>query len=619
MTIEPEGTQGKPSGLAGKIGLCGNCAKVGPGTLPMDERGSVGVEGRRGGRSMLGEASMQESGPIDVRIARRTFLATTASLALAGTARAGSVDVGKTLARADGSRRRAHLAEHAGAKECIDLYYEGAVFAYAALAADPCGPRSNRALGVYNASLAGCLRAASRHRAIDPRSHLIVRGPGGVTSVPVVHRGFVWSPADFHGLLDPSASPRNPSNFRDHSRVGVGAPQVVVRKNVRATPEDAFLHDPMFFPATAVLRPDLNAWLGGAGGPGDVLEFHDPLRVGRIDMPGSNGPLAADFDAPIAYLERSTKGLESGWSGLLNPSQDVNRAFLGLLEPFQPGKIPVIFVHGLYDTPYTFTDLMNGLRLRPGFLDRYQIAGYRYATGLTFLHSAALFRRDLHNFQATFDPSQADPGFQDSVLIGHSMGGLQVKLQVVSSGDAFWDLVSCRPLGALAATDRVRSTLGSLFYFDPVPFVRRAIFLATPHDGLSAAASPGGVLSERLTRPPQDLKNLAAQVDADNPGAIRPYMHDLPNSIGMLRRREPLHRTLRDLPIAPHVRYNTVAGTGRFIPPAIARGDGIVPVKSASLDGAETQVLVPESHTTINTSQYTLVEVDRILRGHAAG
>lgn len=567
---------------------------------------------------MLVEASMDETGPVDLRIARRTFL-TAAALAVAPASRAGSIDVGKALACADAARRRAHLAEHAGAKECVDLYYEGTVFAYAALAADPCGPRSAKAIGAYNASLAGCLRAATRHRVIDPRSQLIVRGPGGATSVPIVHRGFVWSSADFHGLLEPAAAPRNPSNFRDHSRAGLGAPQVVIRRNVRATPEDAFLHEPMFFPATAVLRPDLGAWLNGGGGGGDVLEFHDPLRIDRVDMPGSNPPLAADFDAPIAYLERSTKGLESGWSGLLNPSQDGNRAFLGLLEPFQPGKIPIIFVHGLYDTPYTFTDLMNGLRLRPGFLDRYQIAGYRYATGLTFLHSAALFRRDLHNFEATFDPSRADPGVQNSVLIGHSMGGLQVKFQVVSSGDAFWNLVSCRHLAALDATDRVRSTLASLFYFEPVPYVRRAIFLATPHDGLSAAASPGGVLSERLTRPPQDIKHLAAQVDADNPGSIRPYMHDLPNSIGMLRRREPLHQALRDLPISPQVRYNTVAGTGRFIPASIAHGDGIVPVKSASLDGAESQVLVPESHTTINTSQYTLVEVDRILQRHAAG
>jgi hypothetical protein len=585
----------------------------------MERGASAPKDGAGIGR--LGEASMDGSEPVDVRIGRRSFLTAAAALAVApsATVGAGAADVGKLLGRAESARRRGHLAEHVGAKDCVGSYYEGAVFAYAALVSDPCGPRSNRALGVYNASLAGCLRAASRHRMIDPRSQLVVRGPEGARTVPIVHRGFVWSSADFHGLLEPGAAPRNPSNFRDHTRVGVGAPQVVVRDNVQATSGDAFLHDPMFFPATAVLRPDLNSWLNGGDGSGDVLEFVDPLRVGRVALPGASGPLAADFDAPIAYLERSTGGRDSGWSGLLNPSQDVNRAFLGLLEPFQPGKIPIIFVHGLYDTPYTFTDMMNGLRLKPGFLDRYQIAGYRYATGLTFLHSAALFRRDLHNFEATFDPRRSDPGVQDAVLIGHSMGGLMSKLQLVSSGDAFWDLVACRPLESLAATDQARTSLAALFHFEPVPFVRRAIFLATPHNGLSMAASPGGVLSERLTRPPQDLKGLAAQVDRDNPGAIRPYMHDLPNSIGMLRRREPLHRALHDLPISPHVRYHAVAGTGRFLPTGMAHGDGIVPVTSASIEGAESRVLVPESHTTINTSQYTLVEVERILKDHAGG
>ena len=445
------------------------------------------------------------------------------------------------------------------------------------------------------------------------------RWGGGATAVPIVHQGFVWSPADFHGLLDPATAPRNLSNRHDHSRGGLGATQVVVRRNLHQDSCDGFLHDAMYFPATAVLRPDLDSWLGGGGPGGDVLELYDPLRVGAVALPGGVAPLASDVDAPMSFLAWSTSDGESGWAGLLNPSQDVNRAFLGLLEPFQPGKIPVFFVHGMFDSPYTFSDLMNGLRLKPGFLDRYQIAGYRYATGMTFLHSAAQFRERLRAFEAAFDPWRSDPGVQDSVFVGHSLGGLLIKLQLVSSGEAFWNLVSNRPLETLAATEQTRASLASLFHFDPVPFARRAVFMATPHGGLTTFGKTGETLNEVVNRPPRDLDPLIAEVAAANPGAILPYMRELPSGVSVLRGRDPIHQALHDLPIAAYVRYHTVAGTGRVTPSAVGFSDGVVPVASAVLEGAESQTLIPEWHTTMNYSEYALAEVDRILKAHLAG
>ncbi|AMV36411.1 esterase/lipase family protein [Planctomyces sp. SH-PL62] len=564
---------------------------------------------------------MGETRPAGVPYARRRFLFGAAmAMSAPSLLRAGAVDPDHALHRAASAWRRAVLARKARAPECVDLYYESAVFAFAAMAAcpDPSSRDAAKAQSLYNDSLGDCLRAAMRHGAIDPRSRLIVQTPSGARHVPIVHHGFVWSPEDFQRLVDPDDAPRNPSNSRDHTRAGVGATQVVERKNPHARIDDAFLPDVSYFPATAVLRPDLDAWLGGVdGGPGDVLEFHDPLRVRSVPLAGVRRRLAGDIDSPISFLEESTGGRESGWAGLVNPSQEIHRAFLGMLEPFQPGKIPIVFVHGLYDTPYTFTDLMNGLRAKPGFLDRYQILGFRYPTGITFLHSAALFRGALHRFEATLDPSQSDPGVQNTVLIGHSMGGLLSKFQVVSSGEAFYDLALSRPLASLVTSEASRAFLANLFYFDPVPFVRRAIFVATPHDGSALVTQPVGRIGDSLIQQPEDLRPLIAQLERDNPGAVRRYMHDLPSSIAMLRRRDPTLRTLRSRATSPDLTIHTLAGTAG-LPLVIARGDGVVPIPSALHGGAESQTLVPEIHTTINSSEYTLVEVDRILRRHAA-
>ena len=74
---------------------------------------------------------------------------------------------------------------------------------------------------------------------------------------------------------------------------------------------------------------------------------------------------------------------------------------LFLIEPYQRGKIPVVFSHGLLSNPATWMDLANDLRATPGFADHYQIWGYRYATGGPFLYASAKLRRDLKQIVAT--------------------------------------------------------------------------------------------------------------------------------------------------------------------------------------------------------------------------
>ena len=76
-------------------------------------------------------------------------------------------------------------------------------------------------------------------------------------------------------------------------------------------------------------------------------------------------------------------------AGIKNPG-------LFMVEPYQPGKIPVVMVHGLASNPLSWLDLANDLRAIPGFSDRFQIWGFRYSTGRPFLESATRLPQDLY-------------------------------------------------------------------------------------------------------------------------------------------------------------------------------------------------------------------------------
>ena len=520
--------------------------------------------------------------------------------------------VARPLDRAEVAHREAKRAERAGSSDCVDRYYESAVFAYASLSSEP-----RKAQGLYNESLSDCLRTAGRFGRIDPRSRLLINGPRGSFVVPLVYHGFVWNPAEVKRLIDARTAPKNPAQFRSYSRAGIGSAQVAARTNPQATPGDRFLQPESYFPATAILRPDLSAWLGHAGGStrGDVLELVDPLRVRCIEAGGLQGPLAGDPDASLAFAAKVYNGRQYALIGFINPSAEINDAKLTFVEPFQRGKIPVVLIHGLLDNPFSFSDMINSLRTRPGFLDHYQLAVYRYPTGISFLRSALLMRQALRDTAATFDPEGLDPGMQNTVLVGYSLGGLIAKLQITDSGDALWALASDDPLDSLIVADEPKKLLRDVFFFEPSPFVRRVIFIATPHDGSGLATTIVGRIAANLVQRLSDSQALVDRLLADNPGKIKPTLADLPTSVDLLARRGPILETMQKLPINPFTPYHTIAGTS-YVPVRIAQGDGIVPLASAHIEGTQSELFLPAVHTDIGHKVGTIDEIDRILRLH---
>lgn len=505
-----------------------------------------------------------------------------------------------------------------GSSSCVDSYYRAAVVAYACLEAAPPDARDTRfiqALNLYNINLTECLNAAASFGRVRPSSQLTIRYGGSDLRVPVAHNGFVWQSSDFSTLIDPARVPPDKKLERRHVRAGLGARIVSMRYAPRDHPRD-FLPSVATFPATAVLEPDLDVWFGHAEGPPhDRLSFLDPFRVSSVVVGGRTYSISADLDSGLTVMQSIVHPDQLRVDGFLDPASWREKAGIYFLEPFQPGKIPVVLVHGLASTPWTWSDMIGMLRSDPALHDRFQIWVFLYPTGNGFFQSARILRDSLQSTIDTFDPDGRDPALQQMVLIGHSMGGLLSRIMISSSDGAIWSTYSGIPLENTVLSDRARDWVDSTLVFEPQPHVRRVIFVATPHRGSHVADALLGRFASSLVREPAEVQVLYNEVRASNPGAFRRSARRLPTSVDLLRRDNPVLNAVLHLPMAPGVPYHTVAGVGK---PALdgEASDGVVPLSSARLAGASSELLVPATHGTVQHHPDTIDEVRDHLEAH---
>src|SRR5581483_9357351 len=158
------------------------------------------------------------------------------------------------------------------------------------------------------------------------------------------------------------------------------------------------------------------------------LELYNPLTTQAVQVGGRPTPLESDLTTPLAcYLAGA--GLDSaGYAGFLRPDSLGARAGLHTLEPYEPGRIPVVLVHGLLGSPLTWAPLFNDLQADPVLRRRFQFWVYFYPSANPYLLPAADLRGELAKMRHALDPEGADPALNDMVLVGHSMGGLVSRL-----------------------------------------------------------------------------------------------------------------------------------------------------------------------------------------------
>jgi pimeloyl-ACP methyl ester carboxylesterase len=494
------------------------------------------------------------------------------------------------------------------------MFLESAMFAWQAVCETAIvgGPKQEQAGAIYHASLRQAIAASQQFGQFDPDSGLNVPTASGPVRIPVRYHGFAWQPEDFNQWI-PVGQYEDERLARKHQRTGWGVPLVIVRHRER---EERFSTKSLPFAATALLRPTSAAVPGRevADMP-HMLELFNPLAVKTIPRDdGQSTPLAADISAPIAWLNENTPHLN--FDAFLHPDRQHHSGQLVMLEPYQPGKIPVIFVHGLLSDPLTWNGLINELRASDWFNQRYQVWVFGYSTGRPFLRSAADMRRECREVFAELARDNPDPALQRAVLVGHSMGGLVSKLLITHSDTTLWTSFAQQPLESLETDHTTHAYLSELFFFEPLPFVERAVFIGTPHGGSPIAEEWIGRFASHLVSRAHDFSQEYEAFLRQNREHIHPFFaRHIPTSVDMLEPQDPVLQAMRRLPVARQVRLHSVIGNAhRMLVGGPA--DGVVPVESARHDNVDSELLVPATHQHLQTHPETVQEVLRILMLH---
>lgn len=521
-------------------------------------------------------------------------------------------------------------------------------------------PQFRAVCDLYNESLEDTLRLLCHHNHIQPGQSYTIRTPQRDFVVRTALRGN-WKPDEFARYEFVSDYEIETLRNR-HTTYGLGVPLIAVRRTAGEKaaepgdqppepgdqppepgdqppepsdqppePREDYYPKGLSYSVTALMRC-LEPQDGRRPGEARVcvLEFFDPLTANQVQLAERWVPLETDLTTPLAFFLDSPefRKRNRATEGLINPHGSQEQRGLYMLEPYDPNRIPVLMVHGLWSSPMTWMDMFNDLRSFPEIRERYQFWFYLYPSGQPFWISATQLRGDLVAMRDAFDSGRRDAALDQMVLVGHSMGGLVSRLQTIDSRDDFWKIVSDEPAASAAEAiarirgpDDDRHKLVSTLFFKPNASVKRVITIGTPHRGSDFANDYTRWLARRIIRLPAMTIKAGTRLALQNPSLFRDAeLLTVANAIDSLAPESPIFPVMLRAQRATDVKYHNIIGVledpSFFVPRG--RNDGVVSYESATMDDVESELVVNADHTSIHMTPKAIFEVRRILLEHLA-
>jgi len=153
--------------------------------------------------------------------------------------------------------------------------------------------------------------------------------------------------------------------------------------------------------------------------------------------------------------------------------------------------------------------------------------------------------------------------------------------------------------------------------FEALPFVKRVVFISTPHRGSYLSSSFVRRLVRQLVTFPSHLVEASKEwTGLSEKTDFLKEVDGMPTSLDSMSPRNPIQLALADIPLAPGVKGHSiiaVQGNGDF-----HKGkDGLVSYASAHVDYVESELIVRGPHS-CQGMPATIEEVRRILHEHLA-
>ena len=390
---------------------------------------------------------------------------------------------------------------------------------------------------------------------------------------------------------------------------GLGVPLIA------ATPRGVRPPDALVAPMTAFLRLDGDA-RDLERGLAATLELHSGYSADGVTVNGQSVPLETDRSAVLAYVLDEPRLWRLSLTSFFENDDAESSNRLVLTQPYQPGRVPVVFVHGTASSAAYWADLFNSLWREPELRRGAQCWLYQYSTGNPLLYTAADLRAQLSETVARLDPAGQDEALRRMVIVGHSQGGLLARLMVTSGKRTWFEELGQGSIESLGLAPEDEALLVRCLGFEPLPFVERVVYISTPHRGSFQAGRWYSNWLANLISVPGEVTRLARRVLAGRQDAALERRF---TSLGNMESDSPLLARLLAADSPPSVHAHSVISIGdadASDPAAVAAADdGVVTYASAHLDEAESEDLVPCNHS-CQSHPATIRALRRILLAH---
>jgi len=486
----------------------------------------------------------------------------------------------------------------------------------------PFDPRFRLAANLYNRGLTSALETSGSHQVALKGGSLEL--PFGQLEVGFDETQLTWQNRRMTAFA-PIAEYRVFGLQAHYRQPGIGAPLAASlgTESDEGQPGD-MLRAELTLPVTALLRSPRSrtalAWPPFEG----TLEVHVPDTTDAVEIAGRQVPLEAEPTAVLAFSLNDALIWRQEYLRFFQamPYAHGEQSELYATVPHRPGRIPVVFVHGTASSFGRWAEMYNRLAADTRVRSRYEFWFFSYDSGSPIIWSSMLLRESLKRAVTLLDPQGTDPGLRRMVVIGHSQGGLLTKMTAIDSGTRFWDQTFKVPLESLDISAESRELLQRTLFVTPLPFVKRVVFLATPHHG--SVLTVGGFaewVAARLRnfiKMPLKLAGVMSDLTTNRDAFVLSSADAtprLPTSLDQMNPRNRFLRILASIPLAPGVAANSVIAV-KDSGPVEEGGDGVVNYTSAHIEGVESELVVQSVHS-LQDKPETVEEVRRILLYHA--
>lgn len=399
-------------------------------------------------------------------------------------------------------------------------------------------------------------------------------------------------------------------NLRNrHAQPGIGVP-LIVKRATTSHPLEGYYAEGLSYPVTAMVRFER-----GHTGAVARLELYDSRESDGVTIADNFVPLETDISTPLAWFLTDPKKSLLDTFAFFRTDKAQKLEGLYMVQPYDPNRIPVLMVHGIWSSPITWMEMFNDLQSDPTLRDKYQFWFYMYPTGQPLTFAVAGLRDRLKELRLKCDPMGQNPTLDQMVVVGHSMGGLMSYLMTVDSEDKLWKAMSKVPVNQFETDETIRNEIQRVFFFEADRSIDRIVTIASPFNGSGYSNPFTRWLTGSLVSLPNTTSKLSQLIIRQNNQTLWDKVFAPRTSVDSLSKDSAVLRLVGQTSAPDDVHHHNIVGVhkGKSISDLT---DGVVKFRSAHRADVRSEIRVKASHSDVHRHPDTVAEVQRILLEH---